>query len=143
MATTSMTVRCRDYSWQGALNMSTDVHNIALYNGSGHSASTDQFTVTSEVVGSGYVSKGKTLAGFSQTVDTGNRTVYLDWTDVQWTSATFTTTDCMIFADNVVSPAADPALYIGDFNGSKTVSAGTFTVQFPNPAFNTAVLRFA
>ena len=143
MATTTFTNRHRYYLSQGALNASTDTHRLALYNNSNHDANSNAYTTTAEVVGTGYVAKGNTLTGIAITNDTANNVVYWDYNDTQWSSATITATDCMIFADNVTSPAADPALYIGDFGGSRSSSAGTFEVRMPSAGPTTAIIRYA
>ena len=143
MATTALTNRCREYSWKGVLDFTSDTHNMALYNGSSHDANTNVYTATNEASGTGYSAKGNALTGAALAVDTTNNVAYMDWDDTAWNSSTITATDCMIFADNITSPAADPALYIGDFGGSKSTSSGTFTVRMPVAAYNTAILRFA
>ena len=143
MATTTITNRCREYWLKGVLDAENDTLKLALYNNSGHGANTNAYTTTAEVSGSGYTAKGNTLSGVSVTTDTSNNVSYVDFSDSQWTSSTITATDCMIFADNIASPAADPAMYIGDFNGSKSSSSGTFTVQFPTASATTAIIRIA
>ena len=144
MATTTITNRAREYLLNGDLDFAADTINMALYNGSGHGANTTVYTVTNEASGTGYTAKGVTMAGVSITVDTSNNVAYVDWsTDPSWAASTITATDCMIFHDSVTSPAADPASYIGDFNGSKSSSSGTFSVVLPAPAFNTAIIRLA
>jgi hypothetical protein len=140
MATTCITDRCRQYSWQGNLDFENDTHNMALYNGSGHGFDTLVYSATSEATGTGYVAKGNVLTGNSLTLDGTNHVAYMDWNDTQWTSSTITATDCLIYADSVTS---DPALYVGDFGGSRSTSAGTFEVRLPVPAYNTAIMRFA
>jgi hypothetical protein len=143
MATTCVTNRCREYLLKKALDFENDTHNMALYNASSHNQNTTIYTASNEVVGTGYVAKGNTLTGVAVAVDTTNHVAHVDWDDTQWTSSTITATDCMIFADNVTTPAADPSIYIGDFNGSKSTSAGTFTVRMPTAAYNSAVVRLA
>jgi hypothetical protein len=143
MATNALTNRCRQYSFLGALDFENDTHQFALYNGSGHDANTNQYTATNEASGTGYSAKGNTLTGVSVNVDTTNDVVYVDWDNTQWTSSSITSTDGMIFADNVTTPAQDPAIAILDFNGSKSTSSGTFQVIMPTPAYNTALVRFA
>jgi hypothetical protein len=144
MATTTITNRCREYLLNGDLDFAADTYNMALYNGSGHDANTNTYTSTAEASGTGYTAKGVTMSGVGISVDTTNNVATVDWTtDPQWTSATITATDCMIFAESVTSPASDPAVYIGDFSGSKSSSSGNFTVVLPAPAYNTAIIRIA
>lgn len=143
MATTTITNRAREYLLNGYLDFLNDTINIALYNNSSHDANTTVYTTTAEASGAGYTAKGNALSGASIATDTTNNVAYVDFSDSQWTSSTITATDCMIFHDSVVSPAADPASYIGDFNGSKSTSSGTFTVQMPNASATTAIIRLA
>jgi len=142
MATTTITDNARRGWMQKDLDY-TDVHKFALYNNSGHDASQGFYTATAESTGTGYVAKGNTLAGVAIAVDGTKHVAYLTWDNTEWTVSTITATDGMIFNEDATSPATDPSIYIGDFNGSKTTSAGTFTVQMPTAAFNTAIVRIA
>jgi hypothetical protein len=63
-----------------------------------------------------------------------------DFADVSWTSASFTANGCLIFND---SHSTDAAVCAVAFGGDKTVSSGTFTVQFPAAAATTAIVRIA
>jgi hypothetical protein len=142
MATTTITNAAR----QGWLQMDldyTDQHQIALYNGSGHDATTGAYTVTNEVSGTGYSAKGNTLTGGAIAVDGTNNVVYLDWADTSWNNSTLTATDCMIFNEASTSPNTDTSIYIGDFSGSRSTSSGTFSIVMPVAAFNTAIVRMA
>jgi len=144
MATTTITNRARQYLLNGDLDFAADTINMALYNNSSHDANQDTYTATAEVAGTGYSAKGVAMAGVSISIDTSNNVAFVDWsTDPSWTSSTITATDCMVFHDSVTSPSADPASYIGDFSGSKSSSSGTFTVQLPAAAYNTALIRLA
>lgn len=145
MATTTITNRARQYFLNGDIDMAADTINMALYSSSGHDANTNTYTSTAEVAtGSGYTAKGVVMSGVSIAVDTSNNVAYVDWTtNPSWATSTITATDCMIFADSVTSPAADPAIYIGDFGGSKSSSSGTFEVVLPAAAYNTAIIRMA
>jgi len=142
MATTCITNAARQGFLQKDLDY-TDTHKIALYNGSGHLQTTGAYTVTNESSGTGYTAKGITLTSGALAVDNSNHVVYLDWDDVQWTSSTITATDCLIFNEDSTSPNTDTSVYVGDFNGSKSTSSGTFEVLMPTPAYNTAIVRFA
>lgn len=143
MATTTITNRAREDWLKANIDIETDTNNMALYNGSGHAANTSAYTATNESSGTGYVAKGKALTGVVITIDTSNNVAFVDWDDVVWTSSSITSTDCLIFADSVTTPVADPSIYVGDFGGSKTSSSGNFTVQMPVTAWNTAIVRIA
>lgn len=142
MATTTITNNARRDWLNGNIAYAADTINMALYNGSGHDANTGAYTVTSEVVGTGYTSKGVVMAGVSVNIDTSNNVGYVDWsTDPSWAASTITSTDCMIFHDNITTPTVDVASYIGDFAGSRSTSSGLFEVRLPAAAYNTAVIR--
>lgn len=76
-----------------------------------------------EVSGTGYTAGGATLA--SQTVTTAATTKF-DGTDSTWTTATFTAYHAVLY-DNTNT---DSLMCSFDFGGAKTVSAGTFTIQW-------------
>ena len=63
-----------------------------------------------------------------------------DFADVSFTSASFTANGCLIYNDTV---SGDPAVCSIAFGGDKTVSSGTFTIQFPTADANNAILRIA
>ena len=46
----------------------------------------------------------------------------------------------MIYNETV---AGDPAVCVIDFGGNKTVSSGTFTIQFPTADASNAIVRIA
>jgi hypothetical protein len=71
-----------------------------------------------------YTADGKVLA--SGTVTQGATTKF-DGTDVAWTSATFTAVHAVLW-DNTT--AGDDLICSFDFGGDKTVTAGTFTIQW-------------
>ena len=143
MAVTCITNACRQGLLQKDLDFLVDVHKIALYNGSGHLQTTAVYTVTNESSGTGYSAKGNTLGSVALAVDSTNHVVTIDWADTSWTTSAITATDCMIFNEDSTSPAADTSVYIGDFGGSKSTSAGTFSIVMPAAAFNTAIVRLA
>ena len=145
MATTCLTNNFRQGLLVGNYDMDSDVIKMALYNGSTHGFNTGAYTTVNEASGTGYTAGGVTMTGVAQATDTTNNVSYLDWsTDPSWATSTITATDCMIWDDTTVTnPATDASCYIGDFGGSKSSSAGTFTVVLPANAYNTAVIRLA
>lgn len=104
-------------------------------------ASTNYSNITGnsdEVTGTGYTAGGTTLTNVTPT--TSGTTAY--WTfspNPSWTSATFSTTACMIYN----STNGNRACYTGDFGGTQTVAAGTFTVVMPTADASNAILRIA
>jgi len=124
--------------------MDSDTINMALYNVSSHDQNTGAYTTTNEAAGAGYTAKGVVMSGVVQATDTTNHVSHLDWTtNPSWATSTITATDCMIFDESATSPAVDASCYIGDFGGSKSSSAGTFSVILPAAAFNTSIIRLA
>ena len=116
--------------------------NLALYDsdaslGAGTTAysSSEEITNTS---GTAYSAKGKALTSVTPTLDSS--TAVCDFADVSWTSASFTANGCLIFND---SHSTDAAVCAIAFGGDKTVSSGTFTIQFPAAAATTAIIRIA
>ena len=116
--------------------------NLALYTSSATlSASTTAYSDTAEITnssGTAYTAKGKALTSVTPALDSS--TAVCDFADVSWTSASFTANGCLIFND---SASGDPACCAVAFGGDKTVSSGTFTIQFPAAAATTAIIRIA
>ena len=116
--------------------------NLALYTSSATlGASTTAYSSSNEITntsGTSYSAKGKALTSVTPTLDTS--TAVCDFSDVSWTSASFTANGCLIFND---SHSTDAAVCAIAFGGDKTVSSGTFTIQFPAAAASTAIIRIA
>lgn len=112
---------------------------MALYTSSATlGATTTAYTATNEVSGTGYTATGQALSG--QAVATSGTTAYCDFTDVTWSSASFTARGCMIYNDTA---AGDPAVSIHDFGSDKTASGGDFQVVFPTADSTNAIIRLA
>ena len=118
------------YTSSATLNKSTTAY--ATNPGGG---SDTEITNTS---GSAYSAKGKALTSVTPALSTD--TACCDFADVSWTSASFTANGCLIFND---SATGDPAVCAIAFGGDKTVSSGTFTIQFPTADASNAILRIA
>ena len=116
--------------------------NLALYTSSATlSASTTAYSSSNEITnssGSAYSAKGKALTSVTPALDSS--TAVCDFADLSWTSASFTANGCLIFNDTATG---DPAVCAVAFGGDKTVSSGTFTIQFPAAAATTAIVRIA
>ena len=116
--------------------------NIALYTSSATlGAGTTAYSTSNEITnssGSAYQPKGKVLTSVTPALD--STTAVCDFADISWTSASFTANGCLIFNDTATG---DPAVCAVAFGGDKTVSSGTFTVQFPAAAATTAIVRIA
>mgnify|MGYP003113200772 CR=1 FL=1 len=118
---------------------SGNTFNIALYTSSATlNKSTTAYTTSEEVSGTGYTAKGAALT--SQTPVLSTDTAVCDFSDVSFTSASFTARGCLIFNDSATS---DPAVCAIDFGSDKTVTSGTFTIQFPTADASNAIVRIA
>ena len=119
---------------------SGNTFNLALYDSDATlNKSTTAYTTSEELATTGgYTAKGKALTSVTPVLSTD--TAVCDFADVSWTSASFTANGCLIFNDSHSSDAAVCAIAFG---GDKTVSSGTFTVQFPTADASNAILRIA
>ena len=115
---------------------------IALYTSSATlGASTTAFTTSNEITnssGTAYTSGGATLT--SVTPVASSTTAVCDFSGVSYTDASFTANGAMIYND---SASGDPACAIIAFGSDKTVSSGTFTIQFPTADATNAIIRLA
>ena len=121
---------------------SGNTFNLALYTSSATlSASTTAYSSSNEITnssGTAYSAKGNALTSVTPVLDSS--TAVCDFADTSWSSASFTANGCLIFND---SASGDPACCAVAFGGDKTVSSGTFTIQFPAAAATTAIVRIA
>ena len=121
---------------------SGNTFNLALYTSSATlNKTTTAYSDTNEISntsGSAYSAKGIALTSVTPTLSTD--TACCDFADISWTSASFTANGCLIFNDTA---AGDPAVCAIAFGGDKTVSSGTFTIQFPVADASNAILRIA
>jgi len=118
---------------------SGDTFNLALYTSSASlGAGTTAYTTSNEVSGTGYTAKGNALTSVTPALDSS--TAVCDFDDTSFTSASFTARGCLIFNDDA---SGDPAVCAIDFGSDKTVTSGTFTIQFPTADASNAIIRIA
>jgi len=99
---------------------------------------TDTYEVTT--TGSGYASGGSALTNTG--VAKSTTTSYTDFSDISWTSATFTARGCMIYNSSTITGlTTNASVLVINFGGDKTVSSGTFTLQFPANDSSNAIIR--
>ena len=118
------------------------VFKIALYNSSAAlGTTTTAYTTTEELAtATGYTRPGNTLVNTG--VGTTTVTSFTDFSDTSWTSASFTARGCLIYNSSTITGlTADAAVCSIDFGGDKTVSSGTFTIQFPTNDASDAIIR--
>jgi len=121
---------------------SGDTFNLALYTSSATlNKSTTAYASTNEIAntsGSAYSAKGKALTSVTPVLSTD--TAVCDFANISWSSASFTARGCLIFNDTA---SGDPSVCAIDFGGDKTVTSGTFTIEFPAASAGTAIVGIA
>ena len=112
---------------------------LALYTSSATlNKSTTVYVTANEVAnGNGYTTKGVALTNVTPALS--GDTACCDFADISFTSASFTANGCLIYNDT----QADKAVCVVAFGGDKTVSSGTFTIQFPAADASNAIVRIA
>lgn len=102
-------------------------------------ASTNYSNITGnsdEVTGAGYTAGGTALVNVTPTTS-GTTSFWTFSPNPSWTSASFSTTACMIY--NTTN--GNRAVSTHDFGGTQTVTSGTFTVVMPTANASNAILR--
>ena len=123
---------------------SPDTFKVALYTGAANiGPTTTAYTTSGEVVGTGYVAGGNTLA-ISVSPTSGNNsssvpTAYISFSNSSWTSATFTARGALIYN----STEGNKSVAVLDFGADKTVSNDTFQIIFPTADANSAIVRIS
>ena len=120
---------------------SGNAFKLALYQSDASlGASTTAYSTSEEITnesGSAYTAGGKAIVSVTPVLD--GSTAVCDFADISFTSASFTANGCLIYNDT----QSDKAVCVVAFGGDKTVSSGTFTIQFPAAAASTAIVRIA
>jgi len=115
---------------------------LALYTSSASmGAATTAYTTTNEIAntsGSAYTAGGKVIVSVTPALD--GSTACCDFADISFTSASFTANGCLIYNDTA---SGDPGVCVVAFGADKTVSSGTFTIQFPAADASNAIVRIA
>jgi len=119
-----------------------DTFKLALYTDQASlGAATTDYANTNEVAnGNGYSTGGNTLVNTG--VGLTSTTAFTDFTDTSFTSASFTANGCLIYNTQANGGSnTTEAVCVVAFGGNKTVSSGTFTIQFPTNDSSSAILR--
>lgn len=112
---------------------------IALYTSTATlDATTTAYSTSNEITGTGYTAAGNALTNVNPA--TSGTTAFTDFADVSWTSATFTANGALIYNSTT---AGNPAVSTHAFGVDKSVTGGTFTVQFPTADATNAIIRIA
>ena len=117
-----------------------DTLKIALYTSSATlGATTSAYTATNEVSGTGYTAGGATLASQAVAYDATNQVAFFDAADPAFTTATITARGALIYNNS----KSNASIAVLDFGSDFTSTAGTFTIQLPSAAHNTAIIRIS
>lgn len=125
---------------------SPDTFKIALYTAAASlDASTAVYTTTGEVSSSGtnYTAGGNTLTISVTPVAANNLagvpTSYWSFANTSWPNASFTARGALIYN----STEGNKSVAVLDFGSDKVISGETFTVIFPTPDANSAIVRIS
>ncbi len=126
---------------QGIHNFSAsggDSFKIALYSSTAAlGAGTTAYAATNEITGAGYDAGGKALTRVDPA--SSGTTAFTDFADVSWPGASFTARGALVYN----AGDGNRAVCVLDFGSDKTVSDGTFTIQFPAADAGNAIIRIA
>jgi hypothetical protein len=123
-----------------------DTFKIALYQSDASlGAATTDYSTSEEISntsGSAYTAGGATLTNTG--VGLTSTTAFTDFSDVSFTSATFTANGALIYntQTNGGSNTTDAVCIIA-FGSDKTATNGTFQIQFPANDSSNAIIRLA
>lgn len=121
---------------QAVHNLLTDTIKLALYTSNASlNEDTTVYSATDEVVGTGYSAGGKVLTG--ATISTADNIVFVNFANVVWTPAAFTTAGGLIYN----ASKGNKSIAVLSFGGDKTATS-TFTVTMPANSSSSALLRF-
>jgi len=132
------TIKCALYdSTDAVLSKSTTVY-AAPSDGTADPTSTNEVTST----GSGYTTGGATLTNIDVALSTD--TAVCDFANESWTSATFTARGLLLYNTTAITGfTTNRSILVINFGGDKTVTSGTFTIEFPAAAASTAIIQLA
>ena len=134
---------------QGKHNFSSssgDTFKIALFTSSASlGASTTDYSTSNEITntsGTAYTAGGASLT--NSVVSLSSTTEFTDFSDVSYSSATFTANGALIYNTTTgTSTGTTDAVAVIAFGADKTVTSGTFTIQFPTADATNAIIRLA
>jgi hypothetical protein len=134
---------------QGKHNFSSsggDTFKIALFDSDATlGASTTDYSTSEEITntsGSAYTAGGASLTRSG--VSLSSTTAFTDFSDVTYSSATFTANAALIYNTTTgTGTGTTDAVCAIAFGGDKTATNGTFTIQFPTADATNAIIRLA
>ena len=138
-APTGNTFKLALYSSNSATLSKSTTAYAAPTSASADPTSTYEVTTTS----SGYTAGGNTLTASADPVLSGD-TACVKFNNISWTSASFTARGCLIYNSTAVTGfTTNRAVCAVNFGADKTVTSGTFTVQFPAQTAGNAIVQIA
>jgi len=126
-----------------SLSKSTTVFTAAANN---NAVPTDTLEVSDKTTNggataTGYEGGGKTLTVTATPVLSGD-VACVKFNDISWTSATFTARGCLLYNSTNISGFNNlRSVFAINFGADKTVTSGTFTVQFPAQTASNAIIQ--
>ena len=124
---------------QGEQDLSANTLKMALYTGFATlGPTTTEYTITNEVVGTGYTAGGNTITGVTISTDVNTNIVYVNFNNVSWPGASFTARGALIYN----STQSNKSIAVLDFGSDKIFTSANNTVTMPVNSASTALLRF-
>ena len=123
-----------------------DTFKIALYQSDASlGAATTDYSTSEEITntsGSAYTAGGAALTNSG--VSLSSTTAFTDFSDVSYTSASFTANGALIYNTQTDGGSnTTDAVAVIAFGSDKTATNGTFTIQFPANDSSNAIIRLA
>ena len=123
-----------------------DTFKIALYQSDASlGAATTDYSTSEEITntaGSAYTAGGAALTNSG--VSLSSTTAFTDFSDVSYTSASFTANGALIYNTTTDGgTSTTDAVAVIAFGSDKTATNGTFTIQFPTADASNAIIRLA
>ena len=138
-APTGNTFKIALYSSNSATLSKSTTAYTAPADGTADPTNTYEVTSTS----SGYTTGGKSLTASADPVLSGD-TACVKFNDISWTSASFTARGCLIYNSTAVTGfTTNRAVCAINFGSDKTVTSGTFTIEFPAQTATNAIVQIA
>ena len=137
-APTGNTYKIALFTSSATLSKSTTAYT-APTDASASPTSTHEVSTTS----TGYPSGGNTLTPSADPVLSGD-TACVKFNDTSFSSASFTARGCLIYNTTAVTGfTTNRAVCAVNFGADKTVTSGTFTIQFPAQTAGNAIVQIA
>ncbi len=136
MIVQTQTTSFKEELYEGIHDLLTDTLKMALYTANADlNAATTVYTTDQEVSGTGYTAGGNTVTNV--TVQSSGNTAYVNFDNVQWPGASFTTRGALLYN----ASKANRSIAVINFGSDKIVNNGTFTVTMPANTATTALIR--